>query len=124
VLERTLTGYGENRHYDKPIAVLTSRYVMSSNESFVMMLQRAKDCTVVGQPTYGSSGNPKPFELGNDVTIVVPTWQDLRLDGTAIEGEGISPDVLVPCTDKELQSHDPILAKALEILREKIEKPK
>ena len=124
VLERTLTGYGENRHYDKPIAVLTSRYVMSSNESFVMMLQRAKDCTVVGQPTYGSSGNPKPFELGNDVTLVVPTWQDLRLDGTAIEGEGINPDVLVPCTDKELQSHDPILAKALEILREKIEKPK
>ena len=124
VLERALTGHGENRHYDKPIAVLTSRYVMSSNESFVMMLQRAKDCTLVGQPTYGSSGNPKPFELGNDVTIVVPTWQDLRLDGTTIEGEGIAPDVLVPCTDKELQSHDPILGKALEILRAKIEKPR
>ncbi len=120
VLERTLTGHGENRHYDQPIAVLTSRYVMSSNESFVMMLQQARDCTVVGQPTFGSSGNPKPFELGNDVTIVVPSWQDLRLDGTLIEGEGLAPDVLVPCTEKDLETHDPILEKALAILRTKV----
>ncbi|HEX5054849.1 MAG TPA: S41 family peptidase [Planctomycetota bacterium] len=120
VLDRTITGHGPDRHYDKPIAVLTSRYVMSSNESFVMMLQQARDCTVIGQPTFGSSGNPKPFDLGNEVTIVVPSWQDLRLDGTVIEGEGLAPDVLVPCTDKDLETHDPILEKALEVLRAKV----
>jgi len=120
VLERTITGHGDNRHYDKPIAVLTSRYVMSSNESFVMMLQQADDCVLVGQPTFGSSGNPKPFELGNDVTVFVPSWQDLRLDGTVIEGEGIQPDEFVPCTGSDLQSRDPILEKALELLRAKV----
>ena len=32
-----------------PVAVLTGRYVMSSSESFVMMLQQALACTIVGQ---------------------------------------------------------------------------
>ena len=96
--------------------------VMSSNESFVLMLRQAKDCTVVGQPTFGSSGNPKPFELGNGVTAYIATWQDLRLDGTPFEGEGLQPDVLVPCTAKELETSDPILAKALELLRAKVAK--
>lgn len=120
VFDRTITGYGENRHYGKPIAVLTSRYVMSSNESFVLMLRQAKDCVVVGQPTYGSSGNPKPFDLGNDVTAFVPSWQDLRPDGTPFEGEGLSPDVLVPCSGDDFATRDPILEKALELLRAKV----
>lgn len=120
VLDRTITGHGEGRHYDKPIAVLTSRYVMSSNESFVLMLRQAGDCVVVGQPTYGSSGNPKPFDLGNGVTAFVPTWQDLRLDGTCFEGEGLAPDEFVPCTPDDLASRDPILEKALELLRAKV----
>jgi hypothetical protein len=122
VLERQLAGKKEDAIYDKPIAVLTSRYVMSSNESFVMMMKLAKDCTVVGQPTFGSSGNPKPFELGNGVTAIVPTWQDLRPDGSQFEGEGLAPDVLVPCTANDLEKHDPILEKALEILRSKAAK--
>lgn len=118
---RSLRGHGENRYYDKPIAVLTSRYVMSSNESFVMMLQQAKDCVVVGQPTFGCSGNPKPCELTNGVVVYLPCWEDLRLDGTAFEGEGLKPDVEVPCTAKDFENGDPILAKALEVLRAKVD---
>lgn len=121
VHDRAIEGLGGERHYGKPVAVLTSRYIMSSNESFVMMLQQADDCVTVGQPTFGSSGNPKPFELGNDVTVFVPSWQDLRLDETPIEGEGLAPDEFVPCTPSDLASRDPILEKALELLRAKIE---
>jgi hypothetical protein len=120
VLERQITGHGENRHYDRPIAVLTSRYVMSSNESFVKMLRCAPDCVVVGQPTFGSSGNPRPHELGNGVTVLVPSWQDMRADGTLLEGEGLAPDVVVECTAKDLETNDPILAKALALLRAKV----
>ena len=120
IIERQITGNGNpKQQFAGPIAVLTSRYVMSSNESFVMMLEQAADCTSVGQPTFGSSGNPKPHELGNGVTIVMPSWQDLRLDGSCLEGEGLAPDVLVEVGEKELESADPILAKALELLRDK-----
>ncbi len=120
VVERQLRGNPETHRYDRPIAVLTSRYVMSSNESFVMMLQQAKDCVVVGQPTYGCSGNPRPCELSNGVVVHLPCWQDLRLDGTPFEGEGLQPDVTVECTAADLDKGDPILAKALELLRAKI----
>ncbi len=123
VMERKLKGNADGeKQYRGPIAVLTSRYVMSSNESFVLMMRQAPDCTVVGQRTFGSSGNPKPFELGNGVTIVVPTWQDLRLDGTYCEGEGIAPDVEVAVDVAELERRDPILERALELLRAKLAK--
>jgi hypothetical protein len=123
VLERRIAGNTDaEKHFNGPIAVLTSRYVMSSNESFVMMLRQSKDCTVIGQPTFGSSGNPKPFELGNGVTLFVPSWQDLRPDGTCFEGEGLAPDVLVEATPKDFPARDPILEKALAVLRAKIGK--
>lgn len=120
VQERRLVGNGEDRRYDRPIAVLTSRWVMSSNESFVLMLKQAKDCTVVGQPTFGSSGNPQPFELGNGVIVHAPSWEDLSLDGRSIEGVGIAPDVLVDCTAADFERDDPILRRALEVLRTKV----
>jgi C-terminal processing protease CtpA/Prc len=62
----------------------------------------------------------KPHELPNGVTIVVPSWQDLRMDETCVEGEGIAPDVLVESDAKQLETKDPILERALSILREKV----
>ncbi|MEZ5964917.1 MAG: S41 family peptidase [Planctomycetota bacterium] len=123
VLDRQITGNTDaDEQIRCPIAVLTSRYVMSSNESFVMMLQQAPDCTVVGQPTYGSSGNPRPHELTNGVVVVLPSWQDLRLDGTCLEGEGIAPDVPVEVDARDDRDRDPILERALDVLRGKLGK--
>lgn len=120
-VERAISGNASpERRIDAPIAVLTSRYVMSSNESFVLMMRRARDVTVVGQRTYGSSGNPKPFALRNGVTIVVPSWQDLRLDGTCFEGVGLAPDVEVAAEPKDFEERDPILERALALLRSKM----
>lgn len=119
VLERSIRGHGGDRHYSGRVVVLTSRYVMSSNEAFVLMMKQAKDCVVVGQTTYGSSGNPKPFTLPNDVVVVVPTWQAMLPDGTPFEGRGIEPDVRVACTGEDFVDQDPILEAALEKLRAK-----
>jgi hypothetical protein len=123
VLDRTITG---NKEADKcihvPVVVLQSRYVMSSNESFVMMMKQAKDCTLVGQTTYGSSGRPRPHDLPNGVVAVIPTWQDMRLDGTCFEGEGLKPDVEVPGDARDFETKDPILEKALSILRDKLKR--
>ncbi len=121
ILERSIKGNSDaQKRISVPVAVLTSRYVMSSNESFVLMMRQAKDCTVVGQRTFGSSGNPKPHDLPNGVKLVVPSWQDLRLDGSCFEGEGLAPDVEVSADAQTLDSKDPILEKALAILRDKI----
>lgn len=119
ILDRKITGNPSSRRLDKPVVVLTSPYVMSSGEAFVLMMRQAPDCTVIGQRTYGSSGNPKPHELPNGVTIVVPSWQGLRLDGTCFENEGLKPDVEVDVDLAELGRKDPILERGLAYLRKK-----
>ncbi len=93
---------------------------MSSNEAFVLMMRQAQDCTVVGQRTYGSSGNPRPHDLPNGVTNHVPSWQALRPDGSGFEGEGLVPDVVVVVEASDLARTDPILEKAIAVLRSRI----
>ena len=119
VLERKITGNtDDDKRYRGRVVVLTSRHVMSSCEAFVLMMQQADDCTVIGQRTYGSSANPKPHELPNGVTIVAPSWQAMLPNGTCFEGKGIEPDVEVKVDFAGLDARDPILERALEILRE------
>ena len=122
VFERKVTGNTEaERRFDGPIAVLISPYIMSSCESFVLMLEQAPDSTTVGVKTWGSSGNPKPHELSNGVTVLIPCWEDQLPDGTILEGRGIEPDVPVKVEPKSLERDDPILEKGLEVLRKKLE---
>jgi hypothetical protein len=92
--------------------VLMGPYCMSSCESFLLMMKQA-GATLVGERSYGSSGNPKPHELGIGVTVFLPSWRDLRPDGTCIEGEGVAPDVEVKASAKELERGDPVLEAGL-----------
>lgn len=100
------------------VAVLIGGGTVSSCESFVMMMKQCKKCTLIGEPTAGCSGNPKPIDLGNGVTVYLPSWQDLRVDGTCIEGEGFAPDVEVKTTAKDFKTKDLVLDAALQLLRE------
>jgi hypothetical protein len=119
VRERWFDPAGEGKYYAKPIIVLSGRKVMSSAESFLMMLKVCPSATVVGAPTYGSSGNPKATALSNGVKVYLPSWKSMTPDGTCIEGVGIMPDVVVDPPDEAFRSGDPVLEKALEVAREK-----
>jgi hypothetical protein len=116
VFERVLEPNPAKRRYGGPVVVLMGRYTMSSCESFLLMM-RAAGARLIGETSYGSSGNPKPFELPNGVTIYLPSWKDLRPDGTCIEGEGVQTDVVVDFPTDGSATNDPVLEKALEILR-------
>jgi len=121
VHERKVTGNSEpERRFDGPIAVLIGPFVMSSCESFVLMLEQAPDSTTVGVKTWGSSGNPRAHELSNGVIALVPRWEDQLPDGTILEGRGIEPDVRVKVEPESLERDDPILEKGLEVLRKKL----
>lgn len=103
--------------YRGAVAVLIGPAVMSSCESFVLMMQQAPKCQLIGAPTYGSSGNPKPVELSNGVTVFMPSWQDLFPDGSILEGVGIKPDIPVNTTTHQLRTEDPVLEAARQALR-------
>jgi hypothetical protein len=100
-----------------PVVVLMGPQNMSSAESFLLMMRQVPGCKLVGATSYGSSGNPKPHELANGVTVLLPSWKDMFPDGTCLEGVGVRPDVEVPADPATLRERDPVLDEALRILR-------
>ena len=115
--ERWLEPNDGRPRFNGPVAVLSGPAVMSSCESFLMMMKCAPDTVIVGGVSQGSSGNPKPYDLGNGVTAFLPSWKDLTPDGKELEGVGVSPDIEVVASPKDFQSADPVLAAALTHLR-------
>ena len=114
VLERRLQPSRETR-FSGQVTVLCGLAVMSSNEAFVLMM-KAAGATIVGARTQGSSGNPRPHDLGNGVTVWLPSWQAMTPEERVFEGQGIKPDVPVEAVG--LVDDDPVLRRALEVLRE------
>jgi C-terminal processing protease CtpA/Prc len=98
------------------VAVLVGPGTVSSCESFAMMMRQVPGCKLIGERTAGASGNPKPVALGNGVVLFVPTWQDLELDGTCLEGRGLQPDIEVDAGRGLAAGRDPVLAAAVKLL--------
>lgn len=94
---------GKKLNYSGNIYVLSGPIVMSSNESFILMMKQLPKAKVVGMRTYGSSGNPMPRELSNGVTVYLPSWQAYTLDGKLIEGNGVEPDIEIITSKKILR---------------------
>jgi hypothetical protein len=85
-----------------------------------MMLAALPHVTTVGLATRGSSGNPGPADVRDTgLTVYFSRWVDLLPGGTAIEGQGVRPAVVVEATAEAYRDADPTLAKGLEVLRAK-----
>ncbi len=117
--DRVLEPNKSRPKYRGKVVVLMGQANMSSCESFLLMMKQVPGCKLIGSTSYGSSGNPKPTDLGNGVTVYLPSWKDLRPDGTCLEGEGIKPDIPITVTAAALESTDPVLQAALTLLRKR-----
>jgi hypothetical protein len=100
-----------------PTMVLMGPANMSSCESFLLMMRAAPKVLLVGDRSYGSSGNPKPHEIGGGIKVLLPSWKDFMIDGTLLEGHGILPDISVPPGADDLDGTDPVLDVVLARLR-------
>ncbi len=105
---------GKNR-FAGPVVCLIGPGTVSSGEGMAKMMKAIPSCTLVGQPTRGASGNPKPVQLPNGIDVWYSRWVSMLPDGTPIEGTGIPPDIMID----HVAGTDPTWLKALEILREK-----
>jgi hypothetical protein len=117
-MTRTIKPNRKGPAYRGKVAVLMGPANMSSCESFLLMMKQVPGCVLIGGKSFGSSGNPKPVALGNGVTVYLPSWKDLRLDGSCFEGVGIAPDLEVKTTAGDLAVRDPVVAAALKVLRD------
>jgi C-terminal processing protease CtpA/Prc len=91
---------------------------VSSCEGFLLMMKQVPGCKLVGAASYGASGNPQPADLGNGVTVFLPSWRGMGPDGVCFEGKGLAPDVAVKAAPDALRSRDPVLAAGLKWVRE------
>lgn len=115
--ERVVERNESRPKYNGQVAVLIGRHVMSSCEAFVLMMKQVRGCKLFGEPTYGSSGNPKSHELPNGVVVYLPSWKSMTPEGKTFEGEGIKPDVEVRAKPSDFAQDDPVLEAALKWLR-------
>jgi hypothetical protein len=115
--ERVLKPNRKGKRYLGKVAVLTGPQNMSSCEAFLLMMKQVRGARLIGEASYGSSGNPKPFDLGNGVTVFIPSWRAMRPDGSCFEGEGIAPDIRVKAEPDDFRNDDPVLKAALDYLR-------
>ena len=104
--------------YRGRVVVLIGPGTVSSCESFALMMRQVAGCQLVGGRTAGASGNPRPVDLGNGVTIYVPSWQDLLPNGACLEGRGVRPDIMVKADRRSFLTGDPVLEAGLEFLRQ------
>ena len=115
--ERILQPNKLRPQYRGKIAVLTGPVVMSSCEAFVLMMKQVPNCKIIGETTQGSSGNPKPHDLGNGVTVYLPSWKTMLPDGTCFEGKGIQPDITIKVKPNQITPKDPVIEAGLKELR-------
>jgi carboxyl-terminal processing protease len=97
------------------VIVLTSRYAASAAEDIIMPFKDTGRGILVGEPTWGSTGQPVCFDYHN-LHVGIGAVRAYMPDGTPFEGIGIQPDVPVWRTrDDMYKGRDPILERALEL---------
>ncbi len=117
VRKRVIEPNPPEKRFSGPVVVLMGRANISSCEAFLLMMKQAPNATLMGERSYGSSGNPQPIYLPNGVKLMLPSWKSMTPDGVMIEGVGIEPDVIFEGHDVQWSLEDPILDVALEHLR-------
>ena len=107
------------------VVLLTDAECGSACEDFVMPLVWSGAAVAVGDTTYGSTGQPVFRDFGNGITISVSAKRAHFPDGSAFEGVGIAPDVLVsPLRADAGAARDRTLEAALRVARTGIPMPR
>ena len=104
---------------DVPMVVLVNEFSASASEVFAGAIIHNQRAKIIGTTTFGkgSVNNLWPLNDGSGVIFTTARW--FTPDGLLIEGEGITPDVVLePIGDDE--DDDVHLDQAIEILKEEI----
>lgn len=112
---------GKEQKITVPLMVLIGNYTASAAEDFLIALDNCKGrATVIGERTYGSTGQPLLFDLPGGGTARVCTKRDTYPDGREFVGYGVKPDIEVKRTVEDyIKKRDAALDKALELISAK-----
>ena len=104
--------------FSGPTVVLVSNLTTSAGENIAMMVKDFPQVILVGDRTSGVHSDPLIKSLPNGWRFTLSNEIFVAPDGTAYEGIGVPPDILVPYEPEEVRTSgvDPLLEKALELL--------
>lgn len=101
-----------------PALILTNHSTACAAESFVSYFKITKRAKIVGTTTFGSGAEAMIRDLPLGGKMWLATTHSRLIDGSEYVNVGITPDVIVPKTVKEIsEGTDIVLIKALDILR-------
>ena len=103
---------------DVPLVILVNEFSASASEVLTGAIMDHGRATVIGTTTFGkgSVNNMWPLSDGSGINFTIARW--FTPDGTLIEGEGISPDIIEERGEDD--SEDVQLDRAIEVLKEQI----
>ncbi len=104
--------------YDKPLVLLINRGTRSSKEYFAYQIKKSGRGTLVGTTTAGAFLAASGEKVGSDGFLEFPI-SGLALDGIALEGRGVAPDILVEDNDA-YSPRDTQLERATQVLPGKL----
>lgn len=124
--EQVLSADPARSVWDQPMAVLTDNGTSGAGEIVAAALLDAGRASVVGEPTFGRAPIQRAVVLPEG-GLVLTVARYVSPKGTAIHGKGVTPSVPVQDRADEdpaegVPAGDPILEKALEVLRGEIKK--
>ena len=106
------------RVFTKPVVVLTSSFTGSAAEDFCVAFAAMKRGKIIGEPTFGSTGQPLCFPLPGGGSARVCTCRTTFPDGTEFMKTGIQPDIVVHSTVSDIRAgRSTVLQAALDYLR-------
>jgi len=107
-----------------PLVVLIGNNTGSAAEDFLISLDDVKGRAItIGEPTYGSTGQPLSFNLPGGGSARVCTKKDTYPDGREFVGYGIKPNIEIKPTFADMMTgKDIVLEKAIAVVAEKIKK--
>ncbi|MFA6463945.1 MAG: S41 family peptidase [Candidatus Paceibacterota bacterium] len=116
-VEHRSNGYGLFNNLNGKIVILANEGSASASEIFAGALQEYKIAKIVGAQTFGKGSVQELIPVTNDTSLKVTIARWLTPFGKSISKEGLTPDVVVPMTDKDYAAGiDPQLQKAQDIL--------
>jgi len=122
--EQTFNATGNYANIQVPVVVLVNENSASASELVAGALQDTGTATIIGEDTFGK-GVVQTWQglvNGGGIRLTVARW--LTPNRRWIQGEGVTPDIVVASpTDSTNSTDDPQLATAIDFLQSLVTQP-
>jgi len=118
-----VVGMTNNNYYKGKVVVIINEITQSEAETTTMALSKLPNVTVIGSNSAGANGNIFYFYLPGNIRTRITGYGIYHLDGGETQRIGLIPDMEIKPTIEGIKAgKDELLEKAIEIIKEDIEK--